>query len=650
MTLQEIVAKLPEDTMQIQTSIDQTIQEISTITKNVENILNQKRDFYNTPAEINRAWFLYQTHKNIMHAIAYLHEDADMRAYALKEYEKFTTKAEQSIFNKGVYNGLFYYKNMIKDAHKKHQGVDAAVVHMMQIYQNLGIHLNPENNVNFHDIRSQLQQMQHLFIGNIYHDQRSLVATPSQLEGVPAHITMQLSKDAQGNMILPIDINIYCDIMATLKDEELRKNYSALVFTRAYPQNQDVLQRIFELSYKQAELMGYDSYSSFMMQQNFLQTSVRVHGFLQKTYKTLHPLIQEKMQQLKAYTPTTHLFDAKGNLPFWNEAFVKNAYRQHYFKLDETQVRDYFVLPHVLEGMFDVFGQLFALSFEKVDHEYALWAPEISIYKVRRTDNNNNLGYLFFDLYQREGKQGSACYLPLIVPVVDDCEIPCLGAGILNLHFAKSADNLTCLHLDEVSQLFHEFGHALQGLLGIYELSLGMGVGMSQDLQELPGYVTEFLLYEPEVLKRITHHCNSGEQMPQEMIEKISAWHNWQHFFILEKQLFLSMFSFEAFGPWHQGFDVYDLYHKLHKKYRAHIVIESDYHPYLSFDHIVSYGPLYYTYVLAHVYAQNIVEALRVKGLLDPIVGKTLEKALFVPLSAKDCEKRLHTFIGKKLL
>ena len=650
MTLPDVVAKIPETSDAIKADLNTTIEQVQKIIKGIGKVSDQDRDFYNTPAEMNRAWFLYQTQKNILHIMASLHEDASIRSAALSAYETLNTQCQPAVFNKNMYNGLEYYKNIVKDAHKKHQGVDAAVSRMIRVFKDQGIHLDSENNVRFHDINEQIQHLQHRFMGNIQYDQRSLVAQASELQGVPDHIREQFSKDKDGNIILPVEINSFCDVIETLQNEELRKEYTALMTMQAYPQNQDVLQNLVELSYEKAQLMGYDSYSDYMIQQNFLQTSHRVHGFLQKTHKTLQPLIQLKMKQLQSYKPNAHLFDAKGNLPFWNEAFVKNAYRQHYFNIDEAQVRDYFVISHVLEGMFDVFGQLFSLSFEKVEHDFALWAPDVYVYKVRRVDNNDNLGYLFFDLYQREGKSASACYFPLISSVIDDCEIPCLGAGILNLQFAKSEAGVTCLQLDEVGQLFHEFGHALQGLLGMYELSLGFGVGMSDDLQELPAYVTEFLTYEPKVLARITQHCQTGEPMPQEMAERINSWHTWQHFFVLEKQLFLSIFSFELFGAWHKEFDINDLYHKLHKKYRPHIVIEPEYKSYLAFEHVVSYGPLYYTYVLAHVYAHNIVDSLRMKGLLNPQVGKTLEKAIFAPISAKDCEKKLHAFVGKKLV
>ena len=438
MTLPDVVAKIPENSDGIKVNLDTTIEQVQKIIKGIEKISDQDRDFYNTPAEMNRAWFLYQTQKNILHALACLHQDSSMRSAALSAYEQLNTKCEQAIFNKGMYNGLQYYKDIVKDAHKKHQGVDAAVARMIRIFKDQGIHLDSENKIRFYDIQEQIQHLQHRFMGNVQYDQRSLMVDPSELQGVPDHIQAQFAKDSQGNIILPVEINAFCDVIETLQNEELRQEYTSLMATQAYPQNYDILESLVELSHKKAQLMGYDSYSDYVIQQNFLQNSHRVRSFLQKTHKTLQPLIQLKMKQLQSYKPTADLFDAKGNLPFWNEAFVKNAYRKHYFDIDQAHVREYFVLSHVLEGMFEVFGQLFSLSFEKVEHDFDLWAPDVYVYKVRRVDNNDNLGYLFFDVYQRQGKLTSACYLPLIGSVIDDCEIPCLGAGILNLQFAKS--------------------------------------------------------------------------------------------------------------------------------------------------------------------------------------------------------------------
>ena len=428
MTLPDVVAKIPENSEVIKNELNATIDHVQKIIKGIEKISDRERDFYNTPAEMNRAWSLYQTQKNILHALACLHEDASIRFAALSAYETLNTKCQPAVFNKGMYNGLQYYKNIVKDAHKKHQGVDVAVNRMIQVFKDQGIHFDSEGNVRFHDTNEQIQHMQHRFMGNMQHDNRSICIDKAELVGVPDHVIQKLTQDTNGNIILPVEINTFCDVIETLQNEELRQEYSSLMATQASPQNYDILQNLVKLSYDKAELMGYDSYSDFMIQQNFLQTSHRVRSFLQKTHKTLQPLIQLKMKQLQSYKPTKDLFDKKGNLPFWNEAFVKNAYRKHYFDIDQAHVREYFVVSHVLEGMFDVFGQLFSLSFEKVEHDFALWAPDVYVYKVRRVGTNNNLGYLFFDLYQREGKLTSACYFPLIGPVIDDCEIPWLGA------------------------------------------------------------------------------------------------------------------------------------------------------------------------------------------------------------------------------
>jgi peptidyl-dipeptidase Dcp len=301
----------------------------------------------------------------------------------------------------------------------------------------------------------------------------------------------------------------------------------------------------------------------------------------------------------------------------WDWAYYAEKVRKAKYALDEEQLRPYFKMENVRQGVFNTVTRLWGLQFEKLEGA-PVYHPEVEVFKVSDTDGSL-IGILLTDYYPRSTKRGGAWMNNFVEQeVIDGVDIRPVIVNVGN--FAKpTADKPSLLTLDQVGTLFHEFGHALHGLLSKCTYGSVAGTSVARDFVELPSQIMENWAFQPEVLATYAFHYETGEVIPAELVEKINAAGTFNQGFMTTELVAASILDLK----WHmlpsvEGIDpiafeaeackAMGLIDEIIPRYRT-----------TYFNHIFNsgYSAGYYSYLWAEVLDKDAFELFKEKGIFD---------------------------------
>jgi peptidyl-dipeptidase Dcp len=279
--------------------------------------------------------------------------------------------------------------------------------------------------------------------------------------------------------------------------------------------NKAILRRIAELRAQRASLLGFKDHASYEIDVNMAKTPENVYKFL---YQLWDPALKISKQEVKDMQSIITAEGGKFKLAPWDWWYYAEKVRKQKYDLDETQMKPYFKLENVVNGMFWVANQLYGITFTKLEN-IPVYHPEVEVFEAKEADGTH-IGLLYLDYYPRETKSGGAwCTSFRDAKYRDGKKITPVVSIVLNS--TKPAGDLpSLLTWDDVLTLFHEFGHGLHGLFtdGLYDRTAG---NVPRDYVELPSQVMENWAAEPAVLKNYARHYETGEPIPDTLIEKI---------------------------------------------------------------------------------------------------------------------------------
>jgi peptidyl-dipeptidase Dcp len=279
--------------------------------------------------------------------------------------------------------------------------------------------------------------------------------------------------------------------------------------------NKEIVAQIVKLREKQAALLGYKSYAAYVIDDNMAKTPEAVDAFLMKLWNASLPVAKKEVQEMQK------IIDREGGkfkLASWDWWYYSEIVRKEKYDLDENELKPYFALANVREGMFYVANKLYGITFTKRT-DLPVYQKDIETYEVKEADGKD-LGVIYLDYYPRESKRNGAwCTDFRSSGYEDGKKINAIVSVTLNSS-SPTADAPALLTWDDVTTMFHEFGHALHGLFteGKYDRTAG---NVPMDYVELPSQIMENWAGEPEVLKFYAKHYKTGEVIPDKLIQKI---------------------------------------------------------------------------------------------------------------------------------
>jgi len=364
-------------------------------------------------------------------------------------------------------------------------------------------------------------------------DENDLAGLP---EGtIEAARSLAKAQEKEG-WIFTLDHPSYVPFVTYADNRELRKKmaiaFGARCFQNNELDNQEIVLKIAKLRFERANLLGYKTHAHFVLEERMAENPEKVKSFLNDLLAKAKPAAKKEFEQLSAFAKE---LDGIEQLEKWDGAYYSEKLKQQLFNLDDEKLKPYFQLEKVLNGAFTIAGKLFGLTFTEV-FDIDKYHEEVITYEV--TDENNELVAVFYaDFFPRKGKRNGAWMTSFKSQYVKDGvnERPHIS-NVCN--FTKPTETKpSLLTFNEVTTLFHEFGHGLHGMLADTVYPNLSGTSVYWDFVELPSQIMENWCYEPEALALFAHHYETGEVIPQEYVEKIKESSSFQEGMATMRQL-----------------------------------------------------------------------------------------------------------------
>ena len=348
-----------------------------------------------------------------------------------------------------------------------------------------------------------------------------VITDKEQLSGLPDFVLEMLSQEAQKRQlkgwVITLDMPVYTAVMKYADKRDLRQKlftdyHSRCAGESAFSNEANVL-RIAELRQARATLLGYPSYAAFALEERMAETPEKVISFLNELLSKAKPQALKELEQLKAFSSLT-------DFQQWDFAYYAEKLKQKRYQIDDSLLKPYLALDKAVEGMFAVAHKLYGLHFTPTN-EVETYHPEVQTYKV--TDENGDYLALFYtDFFPRAGKRNGAWMTSYKEQYIDKQGNDSRPHISIVCNFTRpTASAPSLLTFGELTTLFHEFGHALHGMLSKVTYPSLSGTNVARDFVELPSQLMENWCYEEETLRLFASHYETGEPLPIEWVQKI---------------------------------------------------------------------------------------------------------------------------------
>lgn len=463
--------------------------------------------------------------------------------------------------NDVILNKKLFHK--IKDVYKKKDDLDLNKEQLTLLdkkykaFTRNGANLPDEKQNELREIDKELSKLKLKFGENVLAETNRyelLVTDESRLEGLPENFkdeakSIAKEKGKEG-WIFTLEYPSYIPFMKYAEDRELRKELAFAFGSRGFHNdeldNQENVLRIAKLRYKRAKLLGFKSHAHFVLEERMAETPEKVDSFLNEMLEKAKPAAEREFRELENFARD---LDGIDQLEKWDAAFYGEKLKQKLFDLDDEKLKPYFKLENVIEGVFTVAKKLYGLNFKEVQ-DIDKYHPDVKTFQV--TDEFDEKVALFYtDFHPRPGKRDGAWMTIYKQQYVENSKNERPHISIVCNFTKPTAKEPSLLTFNEVTTLFHEFGHALHGMLANTTYPSLSGANVYWDFVELPSQVLENWCYEKESLQLFARHYKTGEAIPQQYIDKIKESANFLEGMATLRQLSFGMLdlSWHAIDP-----------------------------------------------------------------------------------------------------
>ncbi|NVJ65831.1 MAG: oligopeptidase A [Gammaproteobacteria bacterium] len=485
------------------------------------------------------------------------------------------------------------------------------------------------------------------------------LASKGDLDGLPDSAIAAAKQTAEANGVdgyrITLEYPSYLPVMMHADNRALRQEVYTAFCTRASDQgphdkqfdNSALMPEILNLRDQLAKLLDFNSYADLSLATKMANSVDEVMGFLQDLAVKSKKQAEKEMNELLNFAQDEY---DQADLAAWDLAYYSEKLKRKKYNISQEELRPWFPENQVIQGMFEITGRLFGISFAERDN-VDIWHPDVRFFDIYNQDNTH-IASFYLDLYARKNKRGGAWMADCIGRRKDGSETQ-KPVAFLTCNFNGPVGDTPALFThDEVTTLFHEFGHGLHHMLTTIDYAAVAGIsGVAWDAVELPSQFLENFCWVEAGLEKIAKHYKTGEPLPADKLERLLAAKNFQSAMQMLRQLEFSIFDFKI----HQNFDPEnpDQIQATLDQVRDEIAVVKtpDFNRFQNgFSHIFAggYAAGYYSYKWAEVLSADAFSRFEEEGIFDPKVGKDFLTHILEKGGSEEAADLFKAFRGRE--
>jgi oligopeptidase A len=535
-----------------------------------------------------------------------------------------------------------------------------AINNVLRDFRLAGVALPTEEKQQYAKLRKRLSELGSQFSDNVLDATNawSKHVSEEQLAGLPATALANARQAAQqaglDGCLITLEFPSFYPVLAYCENAGLREEVYRANTTRASTEgphagqwdNTGIIEETLKLRREMAGLLGFASYAELSLATKMAESTEQVRQFLEQLSQQSLPQAQLEWRELQAFAREEC---GAATINAWDVSFYSEKLRQRRYQVSQEDIRPYLPIDRVLPGLFEVVGRLYAVTVREVD-EFDSYHPDARLFELLR--DGEVIARFYLDLYARAQKRGGAW--------MDNCRVRRMAGQTLQVPVAYLVCNFTppvgdtpaLLTHAELTTLFHEFGHGLHHMLTRQTVASVSGInGVAWDAVELPSQFLENWCWEREALGLISGHHETGEPLPDALLDKLLAARNFQSAMLMARQLELALFDLRLHSEWDPagGTSVQALLDEVRSN--VAVIIPPPFNRFQhSFSHIFAggYAAGYYSYKWAEVLSADAFSRFEEEGIFNRETGDAFRKYILEAGGSKDAMELFVAFRGRE--
>ncbi len=575
--------------------------------------------------------------------MARVHPDGAVRDAGQASEERLAKWRVALPFREDIYRAVRAYASTA-EAHALAGERLRLVDHWRRDFRRAGQELTPGARAELERIRARLVELEVAFQRNVDEFRDGLEVTREELAGLPDSYVERLPAGSRpGTWLVSLEYPSVFPFLDQAERRDLRQQLEFKLFNRAAVVNRPIIEEALGTRKQIAGLFGLPSWAHFALEVKMARDPAAVERF----YDQLVPPLQAKARdELARLGPLLQADTGDPAIRSWDWRYYENQVRRTEFGLDQNRVAEYFPLGAVMDGMLDLTGEVFGLTYRRVETTNA-WHPDVLLYEIRDRATDVPIAHFYADLFPREGKFGHAAVFQLVAGHRRADGSYATPACAIVANFTRpGADQPSLLRHDEVVTLFHEFGHVLHHSLSRTEFVRFSGTETEADFVEAPSQIMEHWAWDPVVLGRFASHYLSRQPIPGDLVAQLVRARDLDIGIRTLRQVSLGKLDM----GFHDASATRDL-DEINRRTWSVIGLpfpEGTFYP-GGFEHLFGgYDAGYYGYLWSKVYGDDMFSRFRAEGVTNPEVGAAYRREILEAGGARDAAEMLRAFLGRE--
>ena len=512
-------------------------------------------------------------------------------------------------------------------------------------FKQSGVNL-PEDKLDaFKTLKAEITDLTSQYSTNMNTANLVLTLDEAGAEGLPESFK-ETYKTENGSYEIPVQPSTRGPVMDNATLPETRKKYQMLYSNRGADKNLEILNQLVEKRYQLSQIMGYDSYAEYNLVPKMAEHPETVWKFINDLVAESKEKAIQDIDVLKVARKKLDNINTDESLHPWDVSYYKNQILKTEYQVDSEKIREYLPTEACLKGMFELYQELLNLEFRKIENA-SVWHDDVQAYEV--FENNKLKGRFYLDLYPRPYKESWFYAVPLSTgkQMEDGYEVP---VAMLLGNFTKGTDKLpSMITHNELSTLFHEFGHIMDAMA--YEGEYSLQADTKRDFVEAMSQIFENWIWDYDILSSFAKHYETGEVLPKAVFDNMVNAKNVSSGLSAQGSLRSCIYDMNLYDKYNPNvpLDTDQLWRDIDKQLGVMDWYIEGTHPQASWIHINTHPVYYYGYLWSEVYAQDMFTVFETNGLRDQNTGVKYRKLILANGSQRPVDVAVEEFLGRPM-